>query len=151
MNTAYYLKSRRLLVCCGLVFAVGGVAAAVEPVPRAARPNGSAQELHAQGVVVGDEAFLVMPDESTLDPASGRTRGFNLFRYRDGSDPVPVLTRSDAGKYLSGKVTYDATSGRFATATQPAGGRVEHSIPNRPANKLPPWAIVGRQLNLQNA
>jgi hypothetical protein len=109
------------------VLAVTGVAATGELAPRAARPNKSAQELHDQGVVVGDEAFLVLPDESTLDPASGRTRGFNLFRYRDGSDPVPVLTRSDAEKYLSGKVAYDATSGRFATATQPVAGRVEHS------------------------
>ncbi len=32
MNPAYYLRSRNLLVCCGLA------SAAVEPVPRAARP-----------------------------------------------------------------------------------------------------------------
>ncbi|MCX8038644.1 MAG: hypothetical protein N3D11_16635, partial [Candidatus Sumerlaeia bacterium] len=101
-----------------------GISGATESLLRAERPPKSAQQLYTEGVVVGDEAFLYLPVASTFDRASGRYGARTFFRYRDGSDPVPVLSLSEAKVYsaaFSAKMAYDPVSGRFAAAGQVTG------------------------------
>jgi hypothetical protein len=120
-------KLQRRLLGFGLALVLASVAGA-QDLPRAARPTVSAKELHDGGVVVGDEAFVVLGDQSTIKTTfqfpGGTAPEFNLFRYRDGEDPIPVLTRDQARKYVGLQLAYDPVSGQIATVFSPKSGTV---------------------------
>lgn len=89
-----------------------------ELVAVAKKPTQLVKNFDERALVVGDKAFLILPDESIHTSASSSQKHYNLFRYRDGQEPAPVLTRADAMRYLGGVPVYDTVSGRLATLSR---------------------------------
>jgi hypothetical protein len=121
----YHAKLQRRLLGFGLTLVLASVAGA-QDLPRATRPTVSAKELHDGGVVVGDEAFVVLGDQSTIKTTfqfpGGTAPEFNLFRYRGGEDPVPVLSRDQARKYVGSYLAYNPVSRQLATVFRETRG-----------------------------